>query len=392
MGMLSISNQKQRNAISTLQIAMQKGTSGEIQQAWEGFHQSIVDTVEENIKEEMESLIGVEAKMEKGNFAKYKNNADFFNKVFKGEGEKCTVEQFAKGVIFNEWGDKAPMQRVDGGILAPVSVLSDIIYEAMNKSVLLKYCPIINMDEGKVIVGKVNENVSLDFKEKYKAGLETNLGLEGVELNAKTLYGYVYISEEDLQDVQNLDSILTRAFSEAVAQILDENFLYTNTKELERKETLNSNSTPIYPKGILDYENICKVEVAEVDYDMILDGLLEIEKKNGSASVVALNPVEGYKLQKLKDSNGQYIKPPEAINNLSKEQSNGLKENDVLVFDPSQVLIGLRSAMDVKMMPILENGVYVMRVMVRADVVPVREEHICKITVNKPTLMTKGKK
>ena len=30
MGMLSISNQKQRNAISTLQIAMQKGTSGEI--------------------------------------------------------------------------------------------------------------------------------------------------------------------------------------------------------------------------------------------------------------------------------------------------------------------------------------------------------------------------
>ena len=390
MGMLSISNQKQRNAISTLQMAMQKGTSGEIQQAWEGFHQSIVDTVEENIKEEMESLIGVEAKMEKGNFDKYKNNADFFNKVFKGEGEKCTVEQFAKGVIFNEWGDKAPMQRVDGGILAPVSVLSDIIYEAMNKSVLLKYCPIINMEEGKVIVGKVNENVSLDFKEKYKAGLETNLGLEGVELNAKTLYGYVYISEEDLQDVQNLDSILTRAFSEAVAKILDENFLYTNTKELERKETLNSNSTPIYPKGILDYENICKVE-AEVDYDMILDGLLEIEKKNGSASVVALNPIEGYKLQKLKDSNGQYIKPPEAINNLSKEQSNGLKENDVLVFDPSQVLIGLRSAMDVKMMPILEKGVYVMRVMVRADVVPVREEHICKITVNKP-LMTKGKK
>lgn len=65
MGMLSISNQKQRNATSTLQMAMQKGTSEEIQQAWEGFHQSIVDTVEENIKEEMESLIGVEAKMEK---------------------------------------------------------------------------------------------------------------------------------------------------------------------------------------------------------------------------------------------------------------------------------------------------------------------------------------
>ena len=32
-----------------------------------------------------------------------------------------------------------------------------------------------------------------------------------------------------------------------------------------------------------------------------------------------------------------------------------------------------------------------MRVMLRAVVVPVREEHICKITVNKP-LMTKGKK
>ncbi|MFR5747258.1 MAG: phage major capsid protein, partial [Romboutsia timonensis] len=251
--------------------------------------------------------------------------------------------------------------------------MSDIIYEASQHSVLLGNCPVLPMDEGTVLIGKVKDGIELDFKEKYAEGKQADLGLEGITLEAKTLYAYVIIAEEDLQDLKNLDSILRKAFSMAVAETLDNNFLYTN---------LNSSSKPgVYPSGILDNPGIKQISVQSADYDMIAKAKLELAKANGKANTVGYNPIESFKIQTMKDSTGQYINPPSFYNELSKIESNGLKPNDVIVFDSNQILVGIRKQMDIKMLPDLENGTVIMRCMLRADVLPVREDHICKITI-----------
>ena len=49
--MLNINNLQQKDAVVALQKAMAGGTETEIQQAWEGFHQSIVDVVRQDFEE-----------------------------------------------------------------------------------------------------------------------------------------------------------------------------------------------------------------------------------------------------------------------------------------------------------------------------------------------------
>lgn len=305
-----------------------------------------------------------------------KSNVEF-RKAFTEDNDNSnmSISDFAKGILFNDWGRNEALvrNRVDGSVIMPTKIVSDIIYTARQQSVLLGKCPVLPMKEGKVLIGKVKEDVELDFKEKYERGKETTLGLEGVELNAKTLYAFVEIAEEDLQDLKNLDSILRSAFAGAVAKALDENFLYTNSESVSKPG--------VYPFGILDNEKIKKIEVDTVDYDMIARAKLEIAKVNGKPDVVGFNPAVNYILQTKKDSTGQYINPPSFYNDLSKIESNGLKTKDVIVFDSSQILVGIRQNMNIKVMNSLETGTVILRCMVRADVVPIREDHICKITI-----------
>lgn len=264
-------------------------------------------------------------------------------------------------------------KRTDGSVIAPISVSADIIYNACQKSVLLNNCPIVPMTTGTVRIGKVDEDMELDFKEKGILGKNTSLGLEPIDLVAKTLYGYVEVAEEDIQDVYDIENILMKAFSDAVAQALDNNFLYTNTKATEKDG--------VYPKGIMDNEKIKKITVGSVDYDMVAKARLEISKENGEPDTIGVNPDGLYTLQTLKDTTGQYIQPPTFYSNLKQIESNGLKANNALVMDSNAVVIGIRNQLDIKMMNNLTKGTILMRVMVRADVLPVRENHICKIEI-----------
>lgn len=264
-------------------------------------------------------------------------------------------------------------KRTDGSVIAPISVSADIIYNACQKSVLLNNCPIVPMTTGTVRIGKVDEDMELDFKEKGILGKNTSLGLEPIDLVAKTLYGYVEVAEEDIQDVYDIENILMKAFSDAVAQALDNNFLYTNTKATEKEG--------VYPKGIMDNEKIKKITVGSVDYDMVAKARLEISKENGEPDTIGVNPDGLYTLQTLKDTTGQYIQPPTFYSNLKQIESNGLEANNALVMDSNAVVIGIRNQLDIKMMNNLTKGTILMRVMVRADVLPVRENHICKIEI-----------
>lgn len=298
-----------------------------------------------------------------------------FRKRFGGKDD-ISFSEFAQQTFLRKGDIKQELEvskRTDGSVIAPTSVSAEIIYNACQKSVLLNNCPIVPMTTGTVRIGKVDEDMELDFKEKGMIGKNTSLGLEPIDLVAKTLYGYVEVAEEDIEDVHDIVNILMKAFSDAVAQALDNNFLYTNTKETEKDG--------VYPKGIMDNEKIKKVTVSSTDYDMVAKARLEIAKENGEPDTIGINPNELYTLQTLKDSTGQYIQPPTFYSNLKQIESNGLKTKNALVMDSNAVVIGIRDQLDIKIIDNIKYGTILMRVMVRADVLPVRENHICKIEI-----------
>ncbi|WP_251862142.1 phage major capsid protein [Clostridium sp. Marseille-Q2269] len=300
------------------------------------------------------------------------SKSDFKRKFGAKDGMSFT--NFAQQVLLKNGDIKQEIQkRTDGSVIAPIGISADIIYNACQKSVLLNNCPIVPMETGTVRIGKIDEDMELDFKERGAVGKNTSLGLKPVDLVAKTLYGYVEVAEEDIQDVYQIENILMKAFSDAVAKALDNNFLYTNSNA--------STKEGVYPNGIMDNVDIKKIQVSSVDYDMVAKARLEISKENGEPDTIGINPNELYSLQILKDSTGQYIQTPVFYGNLTQIESNGLKPKHVLVMDSNAVAVGIRNQIDFKVMNDIKKGTILMRVMVRADVLPIRENHICKIEI-----------
>ena len=301
-------------------------------------------------------------------------NQKDFRKAFGGQKNDMTFSDFSK-MLLNKGNNikQEVSKRTDGSLIAPIGVAADIIYKACQKSVLLNRCPIIPMNEGTIKIGAAKDDLELDFKERGAEGKNTSLALNIKTLEAKTLYAYVEIAEEDVQDVFEIDNILLKAFSDAVAKTIDNNFLYTNENAISKQG--------IYPNGILDNEDINKIQVSKADYDMIAKARLTITKENGEPNVVGINPEEFFTIQTLKDSTGQYIQAPSFYSDLEKVESVGLKPKNVLVMDSNAVAIGIRKQMDIKIMNDLKKGTILMRCMLRADVLPMREKHICKIEI-----------
>ncbi|AIY81309.1 phage major capsid protein, HK97 family [Clostridium botulinum 202F] len=355
-----------------LQKAMQNTKPGAMAEPFINLMESIGTF---NQKEEMimQQSTKINSIKENGIKAATMSKSDFI-KEFGGNSKDISFNDFAQQVLLKNGEIKQEVsKRTDGSVMAPIGISADIIYNACQKSVLLNNCPIVPMKTGTVRIGKVDEDMELDFKERGAVGKNTSLGLTPIDLNAKTLYGYVEVAEEDIQDVYKIENILMNAFADAVAKALDDNFLYTNTKE--------SIKEGVYPKGILDNENIKKVTVKSTDYDMIAKARLAIVNENGEPDTVALNPNELYAIQILKDSNGQYINEPKFYSNLNKIESTRVKTKNGLVMDSNSIVIGMRDELNIKIMDNIKNGTVLMRVMVRADVLPVRENHICKIEV-----------
>lgn len=358
-----------------LENALQSTDTGALANAFlDLIEQSNDSKVDEIVEELTNKNTKINSIREVGIKAAKMSESDF-RKKFGGKNDISFSEFVQKAFLGrdNIRQEVEVSKKTDGSVIAPISVSAEIIYNACQKSVLLSNCPIVPMETGTVRIGKVDEDMELDFKEKGSVGKNTSLGLEPIDLVAKTLYGYVEVAEEDIQDVYDIENILRKAFSNAVAQALDNNFLYTNTKATEKEG--------IYPSGIMDNDKIKKITVNSVDYDMVAKAKLEIAKENGEPDTVGINPNELYTLQTLKDTTGQYIQPPAFYSNLMQIESNGLKVNNALVMDSNAVVIGIRNQLDIKVMDNIKNGTIFMRVMVRADVLPVRENHICKIEI-----------
>lgn len=306
-----------------------------------------------------------------------KMSKDDFIRAFTGEQKtyetqhKMSFDKFANQLIKKDFTDIKQM--TDGSVLAPTSISGDIIFEAAAKSVLLGNSPIVPMTTPTVKIGKITEGLNVDFKEKGAKGTDSDLGLEAITLEAKTLYGYTTISEEDIQDIYQIENVLKKSLSDAVANALDCNFLYTNPKA--------STKEGIYPKGILNDPGIKKITVDVSDYDMIAKAKLEIAKENGAPDMVALNPIQSFTIQTLKDSNGQYINAPGFYTDLMKIESTRLKDNDGVVYDSNAIVVGIRDQLNIKIYPDLTNATLILRVMIRADVLPVRPNNICKIEI-----------
>lgn len=301
-----------------------------------------------------------------------------------GEGNEIFGEMI-RGIVTGKWKNtelKNAVTTTSSGVLIPTVMSGRIIDMARNISLFTNAgVPIMPMETNNVTISRVKKDPEFSFKKEGEEGKEVNFELDGVELKSKTCYGYAYVSIEAINSSKNLGDIITKVFASAIAVTTDKGMMYGQQAEEALAEYA--------PSGIMNDTDISSVTSGgSASYDDIIKGIGEIAKNNGMPSVWAVNAVTEQALNLLKTTEGQYLMPPKALENMKKIVSNQLaydssKGSDALVFDPAAMIIGIQNNVQIKVIEdekCLKNGLVGFQIYTMQDCKTVRPKHICKIT------------
>lgn len=303
------------------------------------------------------------------------------------EERNLSLSKYIKGVVTGDWtnaeAEKRALTTTATGTLIPEVLSAEIIDLARDKSIFtLADVPIIEMTSNNMTISKVKKDPVFKFKQEGAEAQESTLEFESVELKSKTIYGYAYVSLEAIHSSPNLHETVMNAFSEALAQGIDNGMLYGQYN--------GSTYDNFAPLGIMNNEDIKTIQATESEgYDSIIKAIGQVRKHNGEGNTISYNAKTEEVLSLLKTNTGEYLNPPKAFENLHKIVSNQLKYDeekgsDLLVFDPKSMLIGIQNNINFEIFrntdECIKKGLVGFRIYEMIDCVVVKPNNICKIT------------
>lgn len=301
------------------------------------------------------------------------------------EDRNLSLAKYIRGIVTGDWkgaeDEKRAITTTATGTLIPQVLSAQIIDLARDQSLFtLANVPIIPMDSNNVTISKLKKDPIFKFKKEGEEAEESSMELESVTLKSKTAYGYAYVSLEAIKSSKNLQDVITNAFSQALAQTIDKAMLYGQYN--------GSSNDEFAPGGIINNENINEIIATEGEgYDSFIKAIGKVRGGNGEAKVSAINSKTEEILSLLKDSNGQYLTPPQSITNLKQIVSNQLNSdengNDALVFDPEAMIIGIQDGLQFEMFrntdECIKKGLVGFRIYQMIDCIVTQPNRITKI-------------
>lgn len=294
--------------------------------------------------------------------------------------------KYVRGAVTGNWDnaaeERSAMSTSTVGTIIPEVLSARIIDKARNLSLFTAAeVPIIPMTSNNLTIGRVATDPVFAFKEELAEASESSFTLDSVQLNAKTAYGYAYVSLEAIHSASNLSDILFQVFSQAFADMCDRGMLYG--------QKYNGSLVDYAPAGIMNDTDIHTVEATNVRYNDFIRAIGKIKKANGNPTVVGMNAATEELLSLLVDSNGQVLEVPKAFADLKKVVSNQLVEDendgsDALVFDPKAMVIGFQNRLVFRMFQdtdyCITHGAVGFQLYAMLDCVATQPKHIAKIT------------
>lgn len=316
-----------------------------------------------------------------------RSGESFLKKIKLNDDERnLDLGKCIRGLTLGEWKGAEREYRAlmtsATGVIIPRVLSLEIFDVARNLSLFTSAdVPILPMESDNVSIARMKNDPTFKFKEEGKEAEESTFELEKVELKSKMCYGYAYVSLEAIKSSLNLNSILTNAFAGAIAEAIDQAMLHGQYN--------GSSYDEFAPSGIMNDELINNVDAEGMNgYDAIIRAIGKVRKNNGMASVYGINSDTEEALSLLKDSDGKYLTPPRAVDNLKQIVSNQLKNdsingNEALVFDPNAMIIGIQENINIQMTDntdeCIKKGLVAFRVYSMLDCVAVKPKNICKI-------------
>ena len=295
--------------------------------------------------------------------------------------------EVVRGIVTGRWSNpelKNVVTTSGSSVIIPEVLSARVIDLARDISLFgAAVVPTVPMESNNLKISRIASDPVFKFKEEGAAADESSFTLDSVTLNSHTIYGYAYCTLEAIESSKTLDSIIRQVFAEAIAQGIDQGFLYGQYNSTS--EAYDS----FAPSGIMNDQAILVHEALTTGtkYNDFLSAIGKIRKQNGVPTVAAMNSDVDLFLSCQTDLNGNYITPPQKYAELKKIVTNQLKNCDSLVFDPSAMLIGIQNNVRIRVLDQgdeqLKKGLIAFQIYAMLDCKVVRPKAICKITETK---------
>lgn len=303
----------------------------------------------------------------------------------KSEESKMSLSKLIRGMAGKGWNgaeQEAEYYRsqtsANNSAIIPQDLSNKIIDVARTNSAIFGRIPTIPMESNNMTIAVQTKDPVASFVNEGDLITESGPVFTKVTMEGKTLAIFIPVSEQLLDSAANLESQLMNSCAKAISIALDNALLYGKGVPLEEgTEEI---------KGISLYEDINKVTHTGVsNYDMFIKGIKETKKANVNPTDVVYSTDTGMDLAMLKDTNGQYILKPSALNQYNFTESNNVKTTESYVYDFNSLLLGIHKGVRMEWGTSSDQFQRIMkglRIYIRTDLAVVNPKGITKITIN----------
>lgn len=301
--------------------------------------------------------------------------------------------RFFRGIVTGDWNGADREQRAmaagvlaTGGYSVPATIAADLIDAARNHARVVQAGALtVEMGARTLRVVRIVSEPPAIWKaenETMEGGVVT---MEALEMRARTLMVMIKASRELFRDSINADLAVNNALGAAIALELDRVALFGSGLGEE-------------PLGLLNTSGIQTVTVDQnghvlTDHDPFSIAVQRVADVNGEANAVIYSPRTAGTLDRLKDTTGQPLQPPESFKSLLKlstkqvrdDMTHGTATNAscAVVGEWNNLLIGVRDGMEIEMSntagDAFSRSQVWMRAIMRVDIGVARPNKFCVI-------------
>lgn len=275
-----------------------------------------------------------------------------------------------------------------GGVLVPEELSSAIIDRARALSVVLQAGAVTAaMESDTLVLARLATGSTAAWKAENAAISASDQAWERVELKAKVVVVEQLMSRELFEDISpEGQRAIEHEIAQAIALKLD-------------LAALEGSGTAPEPRGIANTTGVGSVSMGTnglkpTNHDPLVNAVYAVLKANGAAPTAAvLHPRDLETFALLKDTTGQPLRPPAALDGLpmlsssqlstARTQGTSTDASNAYVGDFSQVIIGVRPSLQLRFQVLQERFSDNLQVgllaWLRADVALAHPEHLTKI-------------
>lgn len=290
------------------------------------------------------------------------------------------LDKLVRGMAGKGWSEAEKereyyrsMTSAGNSTIIPQQLANKIIDVARTNSAIFGRIPTIPMESNNLTIAVQTKDPVAGFVAEGDLIPESEPVFIKVTMEGKTLAIFIPITEQLLDSAKNLNAQLTNICAKAIALALDKALLYGAGTDNEIK-------------GIAIYDNINKItHTGEKNYDMFIKGIKEAKKANITPTDITYSTDTGMDLAMLKDSNGQYIDKPRALDQYIFTESNNVKTNEAYVYDHNSLLLGIHKGTRMEWGTSVDQFQRIMkglRVYIRTDLAVINPKGITQITIN----------